>query len=121
MAKMIPKKYWKIYTHEDTGDLMYVGRWNGGGYAFKYDKKNQTLDVIRRGIYSPMAYTPYNDITGRKHRYYCNVYKLYTKDNKSYYVYVNAADEYLPDELPDYCVDYDGSIDIDLTSKYALG
>lgn len=108
MSLMIHRDNWTVYSTNDIGPLMYVDRYNGGAFAFYYNKKDNTLIVRNRPVYSPYAYIPHDG--GRKDKQTGNFYKFYV-DNNVYYCSVNDAINYLPEELPSECVDSTGFIE----------
>lgn len=96
---MVNIKDWIIYDTSDIGPLQYVDRFNGGGLAFKYNKKSKELIVTRRGIYTPHCYEPHSG--GRKSKKTGQFYKFKTITGDIYYARVEDVEKYLPNELPE--------------------
>lgn len=96
---MVNIKDWIIYDTSDIGPLQYVDRFNGGGLAFKYNKKSKELIIARRGINTPHCYEPHSG--GRKSKKTGQFYKFKTITEDIYYARVEDVEKYLPNELPE--------------------
>jgi hypothetical protein len=101
-SDLIPISKWKPYHTDDIGPLYYIGRWNGGQYAFKYNAKTNKLVVGRRGVYTPAAYTEYYEKGQRKQ---LGIFYLIKINNNRYYMSKYDAEKYFPDGLPEIYVD----------------
>lgn len=104
---MIPIYLWKQYNVAEIGPLYYVGRYNGGQYAFKYIKKEKKFIVTTRGVNSPTAWrekAKYETGRTKLDRGIC--YKMYTSDGETYWMSASDADKYFPDGLPGIFVEH---------------
>ena len=96
---------WKVHNTGEVGPLMYVDRFNGGAQAFYFSKKDNTMVVKRRGVYTPHAYVEHDG--GRKDKQTGEFY-LFHCTNGDFFCRVEDAKQYLPADLPAECVDCDG-------------
>lgn len=96
----VNRSLWKIFSTDDTGPMQYVKRYEGGALALRYYKCKGTLEIIRRGLESPICYIPHSK-GSRKHKYYGKFYKFKTSDGREFFTPVDLAVKYLPEELPE--------------------
>lgn len=96
----VNRSLWKIFSTDDIGPMQYVKRYEGGALALRYYKGKGTLEVIRRGLESPICYVPHSK-GSHKHKYYGKFYKFKTSDGKEFFTPVDLAVKHLPEELPE--------------------
>lgn len=110
----VNRKDWVVYNTKDIGPLMYVDRYNGGAVSFKFNKKYHTMEITKRGVESPYAYVKHDG--SKKHKREGSFYKFHTT-NGDYYCSIQDAVNYLPEDLPEICVDNNANeqeLDIEL-------